>query len=272
MKKILLLFLLLFGFVINAQTISGKIMSFEEKQPVPFAKIAFENEDQGVVADENGNFVLNISDSDKLKTLKVEVGGFEKYFVPLAKFLNENTHNIYLKEKVRTIAEVKIDPAKYVSKNWGVNTKTTKVLIGHNPSKEKDDRSKEIAMLFKTNKKVKIEKINLNVVQFKSDKPVFIRFSIYDKDLNSLLNEDLIDEITAEKIVDGTYSFNVSKKGLWMNGDFYVGIQILSNFEGYFFMSGALFGNKTIYRKYAGPWEKVPFVSPAINIDVKIKK
>lgn len=145
-------------------------------------------------------------------------------------------------------------------------------MIGHNPSKSKEDMSKEVAMLFKTNKKTKIEKININISDFKTDKPVFIRFTVYDKNLNSVLDEDIHDEITSAKIIDDTYSFDVSQNNIWLHDNFYVGIQLLSNFEGRLYMSGALMGNKTIYRNYLGSWQNIPMVSPAINIDVKVQK
>lgn len=272
MKKASLLFILLLGFLMNAQTISGTILSKEENQPIPYAKIGIDNQNTGTIADENGNFKIDLTNVNPKTNLKIEVGGFEKYTIPVAQFLKQTSHKILLTQKVSNIEEVKIIPGKFVKKNWGINTKTKKIQIGHNPSKESEDQSKEVAMLFKTNKKTKIEKININISSFESDKPVFIRFTIYDKNLNPILSEDLHDEITSDKIIDNTYSFNVSKNNIWMKDNFYVGIQLLSNFNGRFYMSGALMGNKTIYRNYLGEWKNVPMVSPAINLDVKVQK
>lgn len=272
MKKTSLLFLLFLGFFMNAQIISGIILSKEDQQPIPYAKIAIENKNAGTIADENGNFKIDLTDLNPKTTLQIEVGGFEKYAISIEQFLKEKQHPILLTEKVKDIQEVIINPNKYLRKNWGINTKTEKIQIGHNPSKSEGDLSKEVAMLFKTNKKTKIEKININISRFETNKPVFIRFMIYDKNLNSILTEDLHDEITPEKIVDNKYSFDVSKNNIWVNNDFYVAIQLLSNFDGRFYMSGALMGNKTIYRNYLGDWQKVPMVSPAINIDVKVQK
>lgn len=127
-------------------------------------------------------------------------------------------------------------------------------------------------MLFKTDKKIKIEKIKINIVTFKTDRPVFVRFNIYDKNLNSILEEDLYDEITRDKIIKNSYSFDVSEKKIWLNDDFYVGIQLLNYFEGSLYMSGTLNGNKTIFRNFLSGWINVPMVSPAINIDVKVQK
>lgn len=272
MGKINFLFLFLFTVCINAQIISGTIVSKEDNKVIPYAKIGVENEKLGTIADEKGKFNIDLTEIDKKKNLNVEVGGFEKYSISVENFSKANPHPILLTEKVKNIEEVVINPTKFINKNWGINTKTQTISIGHNASKSSDDVSKEIAMLFKTNKKTKIEKININISNFETEKPVFIRFTVYDKNLNPILTEDLHDEITTEKIIDGTYSFNVSKNNIWMKDNFYVGIQLLSNFEGRFFMSGALMGNKTIYRNYLGEWQKVPLVSPAINIDVKVEK
>lgn len=272
MKKTSLLFILFFGFLMNAQILSGEILSKEDHQPIPYAKIGIENENAGTIADEKGKFKIDLTAIDKKKNLNIEVGGFEKFTISVGKFLKTNPHPVFLNEKVKDIEEVIINPTKFVNKNWGINTRTESIQIGHNPSKSEGDLSKEVAMLFKTNKKTKIEKININISNFKTDKPVFIRFTVYDKNLNSILTEDLHDEITSDKIIAGTYSFDVSKNNIWMNDNFYVGIQLLNSSEGTFYMSGALMGNKTIFRNYLGEWQKVPMVSPAINIDVKVQK
>ena len=272
MKKTTLLFMLFLTFSMNAQIITGKILSKEEHKPISYAKIVIADQNAGTIADEKGNYKIDLTDINLKANLKVEVAGFEKYVISVEKLMKQTSHNILLIEKVSDIEEIKIDPRKYVRKNWGINTKTTKIQIGHRPSMDQKDQSKEIAMLFKTNKKTKIEKININITSFTTDKPVFIRFTVYDKNLNSILNEDITDEITKDKIIDGTYSFDISHNNIWVNTDFYVGIQLLNYFEGRFYMSGALMGNKTIYRNYSETWEKVPMVSPSINIDVRVQK
>lgn len=272
MRKILLLFVLIFGYTINAQIISGKVLSNQEKQPIPYAKIVLENQNTGTIADEKGNFILDVNDVQKNTKMTVEVGGFHKYSITLQQFLKNKEQSIFLLERVKDIEEVKIIPRNFVQKNWGINSKTKRVVIGHVPAKTEGDGSREIAMLFKTKKKTKIEKININIATLEADRPVFVRFTVYDKNLNLILEEDLHDEITAEKIIGGTYSFDVSKNNIWVNNNFYVGIQLLNFFEGGFYMSGALMGNKTIYRKFQSNWEKIPVISPAINIDVKVEK
>ena len=178
MNKKSLLFFLFSCFLTNAQIISGKILSKEDNLPVPYAKIGIDSENAGTIANENGTFKIDLTGVEKNKNLQIEVGGFKKFTVSVDHFLKQNPQTIFLVEKVKDIEEVKINPAQFVHKNWGINTRTKRIMIGHNPSKDKEDQSKEVAMLFKTNKKTKIEKININISDFKTDKPVFIRFTV----------------------------------------------------------------------------------------------
>jgi hypothetical protein len=187
MTKTSVLFAFFLSFFMNAQTISGKILSKEENHPIPYAKIAIDNQNAGTIADENENFKIDLTSVDKNKTLQIQVVGFEKFTISVGEFLKQNLGNIFLTEKVKDIEEVKINQTKLVKKNWGINTKTKRIQMGHNPSKEIKNQSKEVAMLFKTNKKTKIEKININISRFESDKPVFIRFTIYDKNPGSVV-------------------------------------------------------------------------------------
>lgn len=272
MKKINFLLLLFLGSFISAQIISGQVFSEQESKPIPYAKIGVAEQKKGTISDENGNFKLDLSTIDAKANLTVEVSGYEKHVLPVSKLQLEQSNLIYLKDRVRDLEEVIISPKKYVQKNWGNRTKSKTIQIGHNPTSNEDDRSKEIALFFKNNKKVKIEKINLNISTFETDQPVFIRFNIYDKNMNAISTEDLHDEITPEKIVDGAYTLDVSKLGVWLKEDFYVSLQMLNYFKGTLFLSGALMGNKSVYRNYLGEWEKVPVVSPSLNIDVRVEK
>ncbi len=272
MEKTTLLFVLFLGFLLNAQTITGTILSKEEMQPVPYAKIGIENQNTGTIADEKGQFKIDLTGVDRISQLKIEVGGFERYAISVEQFLQENPQTIFLTEKIKDIKEVKINPAKFIAENWGINSKTKRFIFKHTASKNETDQSREIAVFFETKKRTKVENININIVKFKTDRPVFIRFNIYDKNLNSILTEDLHDEITSDKIIKNSYSFDISKHQIYIDDDFYVGIQILNYFEGGISISGAPKGNKTIFRNFLSGWLDVPMISPAINIDVKVQK
>ncbi|WPC10575.1 hypothetical protein LEQ04_07435 [Riemerella anatipestifer] len=68
---------------------------------------------------------------------------------------------------------------------------------------------------------MKLQKINLNIVNLKTDKPLLMSFNVYSKKDGfpdkSLLNENLTVELTEDKIKDGIFSFDVSDKNVWIN-------------------------------------------------------
>lgn len=272
--KLIYLFLLSFG-LFNSQIINGKVISKENNQPIPFAKIGVENENHGATANEYGNYTIDLTNVNREKSIIVEISGYKKYAENIDKFINAKNYDIILEDKYIEIPEVIISPKKYIDKNWGINSKNKNINFGFNPSKSKD-YSLEFGTFFTNKKKVKIEKINLNLNEYKLEKPLVVKFNIYSSEnglpKNSLTNEDLVVSVKKDMIVDRTFSFDVSEKHLNIaNQDFFVTIQILDGEDNWIYISGALF--KTIYyRKYYGKWTKSTQAGPAINIDVKVEK
>ncbi len=256
----------------NAQTITGSIVSKSDQQPIAYARIGVENEEIGSIADKDGNYSIDLTGIDRGKNIKVEVGGYDDFRASVAQFARSNRQRIELSDRVREIETVTLDAKKFVERNWGSTTKTRRVVFSAVPERNVAGRSKEMAVRFKTRKKVKLQRINLNIPYFSADQPVFVRFTVYDDDLKPVQTADLQDEISRDKIRNGTYTYDVSDKHIRLKDNFYVGVQLLNSFKGALFISGAVGGNKTIYREYLGEWKKVPVLTPALHIDVKVEK
>ena len=268
-------FVLLICGMSNSQVISGKIISSENNQAIPYARIGVEGENIGAIADETGYYKIDLTDVDRAKKILVQLGGFNSFEQNIQRFINNSNHTIALKDKVNDIAEVVITPKTFESKNLGVTSKSKKMVYGFSSNGNTNDY-RELAIPFSNKKKLKVEKINLNIAIFKTDKPVVLNFNIYSNENknpgNSILSENLTVELTEDKIVDGTFTYDLSDKSVWIdNEDFYVSVQVMSNFKGDFGFSAALL--KTVYdRSFYNKWDKVTMGSPAINIDVKIEK
>lgn len=274
--KFTFLFLSIFG-TTNSQIISGRIISGENNNSIPYVRIGVDGENIGTITDENGNYKIDLTNVDKSKKVTVQLGGYNSFEQDIQNFINSNNHNIVLKEKVNEIAEVKLSPKTYENKNWGINTKAKKVGFWYNSNDDSHGNwREEIAISFSNKKKVKIEKINLNVNQFDTNKPVLLNFNIYSEEKSrpskSILSEVLTVELTKDQIKDGTFTYDISDKAIWIdNEDFYVSVQIVSGFKGKIGFSAALLS--TVYiRSYYDKWQKIPAGAPAINIDVKIAK
>ena len=275
MKKLNFLFIIFLSAIIQAQTISGTIVSKEDQQLIPYAKIGVENEATGTFSDDNGAFSIDLSSSDSQNNVVIAVPGYETFTEKVQKFKQQNPKQILLQEKTKLIETVAINPKKLIDKNWGVNTKTKSVTYNVNPELNKENFLGETALEFNTKKRAKIKNINLNIAEFNLEKPVILRYTIYNDEKNrpgkSLLEEEITIELTQDKIRDGVFTLDVNDQNIWVQGKFYVGIQFVKEFEGNIGISAALF--RTGYmRQFYGKWEKVSIAAPAINIDVKVEK
>lgn len=266
--------LLLFCGIINAQVINGKILDVEYQTPISFAKIGIENTDFGTISDEDGNFSFDFTHVDKSKNLIIEYTEYESFTQNIQDFINSNNYDIYLIGKVTELEKITISPKKLINKTLGIKTKSKTVQMGLRPNE--NGYGKEFGLFFRNKKRVNIQKININLAEFKLENPLLVKFNIYSEE-NKLPGEVILDEnltvsISQEDIIDDTFTLDVSDKSIWINKEnFFVTIQILDGHDEWIYLSGALL--KTTYeRNYYSPWEKITIAGPAINIDVRVEK
>lgn len=274
MKKLNSLVAIFVCILSQAQLISGTVLSKDDNQPIPYAKIGIKDGNFGIQADENGKFLIQLDQVAKDRELMVDVAGYKQFRTSVTDFVKQNPHNIYLYEKVTNIQEVVLTPNNYKEKNLGVKSKSKSVMF--TPNMEKGNSVvEETAVEFSSNKKLKINKINMNFSRFESTTPIKVRYTIYDekggKPNNLVLEKDIIATIGKENLDDFTYSIDVSKEKIWLEGNFFVGIQFIGQSSGKVALSGALL-RSGYYRSFYGKWEKIGMAAPAINIDVRVKK
>lgn len=276
MKSNFILIFTFLGFFINAQIINGQIISENDKTPVSYARIGILDENVGVISDKNGNFSFDLTNIKKDKNLIVQVGGFENYKVQIKNIDLSKKLIISLVDKVQNIAEVQLKKQRFTEKNWGSNSHSQKILFAYYPERTNEDKSKEIAVYFGNNKRVKINKINVNVAELKADQPLQLSFNIYSKKdklpNESIISENLTATLTNDEIKNGVFTFDISDRNIWIEKeDFFVSMQVLNSFGGYLFLSGSLF--HTFYKRdFYSKWNKMSIAEPSINIDVKIVK
>lgn len=275
MRKLKALFFICTASILNAQVISGTIISKNENQPIPYVKIGVEKKTTGTISDGKGNFSIDLSQFDPQQKIKIEVPGYDSYVETIENFKKHDQQKIFLNEKTKNIKEVTIKAKKLVDKNWGVNTKTKSVTYFVNPATDRKDFLGETALEFNTKKRSKIKNINLNIARYNSTEPVLMRYSIYSEK-NGLPDKNILDEeitiaLTEDMIKDGTFTLDVNDRNIWVQGKFFVGIQFLKEFDGNIKISAALFRTGFI-REFYGDWMKMSIAAPAINIDVKVDK
>lgn len=278
MKKIkftLLFILITISF--QAQKISGKILD-ENSNPVSEVRIGIENEEIGDVTDSNGNYMIDLTNIDKTKNIKVIDNQYEHFTTMISDFIKSPNHTIYLKKKAVALEPVIINPKKYVLKNFG--TSNSKKSYSEHNSNDPNDIFMERGIKIKNKKKLKIKNININIVDYKFEKTATFIFDIqgekngFPDDAQSLVNEPLKLTITENDLKDKKISLDLSDKNIWTDKDFFVLVRIAEDFKGRLNFGGNIFAfsKDTYYRNYFGAWKKFSAGEPSINVDVLIEK
>lgn len=102
-------FLVGFSLVASAQKANEllcKVLDIETKQSVSFATIKFEGEQNGVIADEDGEFRLPLNYNSTNKTIIISSIGFETLNTSVGAFKSDTINIIYLKPRVEALSAV----------------------------------------------------------------------------------------------------------------------------------------------------------------------
>ena len=107
MRKIILSLLLINFFVIGySQIITGTVVALDTKSKIYFAYIYFDGTFAGTNSDQNGNFVLNIS---QYASMPLTISALGYYSVTLNSVSSEKPLIIYMKPKVFELNEVVVN-------------------------------------------------------------------------------------------------------------------------------------------------------------------
>ena len=132
MKKIFVLFVFVFSVVLvshsqNSKEILCKILDIDTKIPVSFATVKFEGEQNGVIADEDGEFRLPQDYKASNKSIVISSIGFESLKVSVITLKDGTVNVIFLKPKVEELSAVLLTG----NTNSGQNSKglTAKTIV-----------------------------------------------------------------------------------------------------------------------------------------------
>ncbi|MDQ0781560.1 carboxypeptidase-like regulatory domain-containing protein [Chryseobacterium sp. W4I1] len=269
------LFIILTAVNLSAQKISGTIFT-EKEQPISDARIGIENEDMGDITGKDGKYLIDLTNVDKNRIIKIDVNGYQPFRMKVSDFEASNHYNLSLKEKTVEIENIKIIPKKYIQKNFGTRN-SKRAYCGYN-SDDKEKVFREYAIKVKNNSKLKVKKINLNVASFIADQPITLIFDIQsaagDFPGESIVNETLKLSITKDDIQNNAVSLDLNDKNIWTNEDFFVSVRTSDDFKGKLYIGGNIFAfsKATYYRNYFGVWQKFSAGEPSINVDVLMEK
>ena len=94
------------SFAQNSDELLCKVLDFETKYPVSFATIKFEDVQNGVIADEDGEFRLPLDYKSSGKSIIISSIGYETVRINAGSFNINTINKIYLKPKVEELTAV----------------------------------------------------------------------------------------------------------------------------------------------------------------------
>ena len=186
--------------------ISGKVLNFENSEPLPYVNIGIKNKTVGTVSNNNGLFKLSLNDKVTSKdTVIFSYIGFktEKYLVSE---LNKITEPILLHSKNMELDEVVVSSKKIKLKSKKIGRTSKGLGLTHMNyysyyEKDVDDRlSKERGMKLKIRRNCHIEGLNFKIT---SNDFTSLKFRVnFYKTENGLPTELLVKENIVFEIKD----------------------------------------------------------------------
>lgn len=258
--SLLLLFAL--GFLpATAQLIKGRVVDAETNQPVAFASVGVLRREAGTVADEQGNFQLDLTRQHPSDSLKISMIGYQPYAVTVAEFRQQAGQGngwFSLKPKTRQLQEVVIKPRKTKTLIAG-NTTNSRIMSAGFAS---NDLGSEVGTVLRYNKKKpgRLENVNFNLAYNSYDQVLF-RVNLYafknGRIGENLLKEPLYLETSQE---NGTLTLDLSDKDIVITGDCLLTLEWIKDLGRSGLMFSAGFFNADSYaRKISqGDWYKAP--------------
>ena len=105
-NKLTILFLFLSVPIGYAQTLLGKVVDAQTKEPLEMASVYFDNTTLGTVTNEEGEFSINYTDAVQ-STLVISILGYEKTYI--SDYRSKNNITVALKESVNELDEVYLE-------------------------------------------------------------------------------------------------------------------------------------------------------------------
>lgn len=262
-KQILIITLAIIISFTGYSQIAGKVIDETTGQPMPFVNVGLKGKGIGTVTNEQGDFVLNISDDNKKDTLKISHLGYRNIEITLEQINNSaNTENLVFEMELENyeLKEFVIQPKKVWKKQLGNEVKNNAVTFGFTTN----NLGCEVGVEMKVpkNKRCFIDSIFFNIAKCRYDSILF-RVNIYSikNDLpdSNLLTKPLYIVYAQES---GTMKLDVTSLHLETNDDFVVTLEWLKDLEGghknLSFAAGLTKRNSYARDASQDNWEKIP--------------
>jgi hypothetical protein len=222
---------MIISFSAGAQGIySAKITDASTKTGIPFASIGIKGKNVGTVADENGNFELNILKCLEDDTLKVSAIGYKTKSFTVSEARQGMSKIILLEPLVVKLNEVVVTSKKVKQKVLGTSKYSTRNcsafqgLDGNWKGEEAAIRANN-----QKGKSVFIEDFNFYIIQNKYEDSLVFRLMLYSVNEKNLPGQTFLNKpiIFKTAVKQGVVHVDLKKYNIVHEGDFFISLECL---------------------------------------------
>lgn len=212
-----ILMILLPTLAFSQTVISGKIVTQENKNSIPYINIGIQNSNTGTISNKDGSFSIKIPDSLIGNDLIFSAIGFTKKVMPIVSFKGSKDVIIYLNEKALDLDEVVITSSSKkvkLKKSWFGNKKRPLFVQGQMHADTISAGGAMALLIDKTNYDLSfVEKVSLFIAR--NTLPEFkvrVRFLTVDTKNNNLPGKDLFNKnvVITSTIKRGWLNFDLA--------------------------------------------------------------
>jgi hypothetical protein len=206
---------------------NGIILDAETKEPIEYVNIGILNKNQGTVSDLEGKFKFQISNEFKNDSLTISHVIYNTLKIPIQNFKNKT---IYLTPNQNQLKEVVISNTKKKQRKIGVKTYNPLLWLG--AVSKKMDIIENAQLIQIPNKTVRVKAVNMYLRRgFEADSS-HIRINFY-KNVDNRPDEKIVFQniLKKLKIEPGWITIDLSKEYIYLEEDFFIGIEFMPDFK-----------------------------------------
>jgi len=252
----------------------GIIINQLDNKPIPYVNIGIRNKNFGAVSDEKGNFRLQFNTNQLADTLTFSCVGYQEESFPIKGILSKEKIVFAMKEKVTELPEVIVSSKKPKIRKIGIKS--------HNPFLQGIAQSRDINDIVEIGRLIPIENPNTKItsahlfLHYVSVDTAVFRINFYrfqsEEPGSRMVEKSIIVRLPVSK---GWHVMDLDKYNIYMQEDFFIGIEFLpnksNNNRNNSFMYGAKLGGLNGFSRNSslGKWEKARGAAHSLYVTVR---
>ncbi|MEE9364935.1 MAG: carboxypeptidase-like regulatory domain-containing protein [Cellulophaga sp.] len=210
--------------------VKGKIIDSETNKTIAFVNIGIESKNIGTISNLKGRFRLQVSENNKNNSILISHVNYEPKEIT---FRNENNIIIYLQPKTTTLDEVVVSYKKRKKRKRKIGVKSYNPLLWLRATSKENDIVENAQRINIPDKRVRVKYINLYLRRGFDADSSYVRVNFYASTINKSPGKKIVFKniLIHEKIKKGWLKIDVTKEYIYLEEDFFVGIEFIPNFK-----------------------------------------